>query len=147
MERKPNAEQYTTFRRTQWSMSMAVPAPPTSESGPMSSRVMSGVAGALPPAYLVDITDDHAKDRYTLNSPKMIIGRTPSADIQLKDSNVSRQHAVIQGQGGRFYLMDLGSTNTTRVNGKLLQRPWRLSPGDLVKIGNIELRYEEDPRS
>jgi Ca-activated chloride channel family protein len=147
MERKPNAEQYTTFRRTQWSMSMAMPAPPASDPGPMSSHVMSGVAGPLPPAYLLNVTDDHAHERYPLNSPKMIIGRTPSADIQLKDSNVSRQHAAIQGQGGRFYVVDLGSTNTTRVNGKLLHRPWPLSPGDLVKIGNIELRYEENPAS
>jgi Ca-activated chloride channel family protein len=40
-------------------------------------------------------------------------------------------------------VQDLGSTNGTFLNGARLERPRRLSEGDIVRIGETDLRYEE----
>lgn len=41
---------------------------------------------------------------------------------------------------------DLGSTNVTKVNGKVLgSAPTKLKPGDVMLVGDVELRYEEKP--
>ena len=71
------------------------------------------------------------------------IGRAPGNDLVLTDSLVSREHARLERfDDGRLLVIDLGSANGTLVNGKLLSSPARLEPGDLVKIGDTELRLE-----
>ena len=48
---------------------------------------------------------------------------------------------------GEFWACDLGSTNPTLLNGHpLLSKPEKLRDGDVLRIGEIELRYEEKPR-
>ena len=111
----------------------------------MSMRVVRTVAGPLPVAQLVVIAGDDLGRRIPLALPRAIIGRTSAAEIRVEDANVSRQHAMIVGQAGRFLVMDMGSTNTTQVNGQRLEKPWPLAPGDVVRVGDVELRYQEEP--
>jgi Ca-activated chloride channel homolog len=144
MERKPSQEQYQSFRRSQLGVGMDRSAPAAPESAPMSRRVLEAVAGALPRARLVTIGGDKVGDVFPLAGPSIVIGRTKAADIQIKDANISRQHSIIMGQAGRFVIADMGSTNTTLVNGKPLFKACELRPGDVVKVGDVELRYEED---
>jgi pSer/pThr/pTyr-binding forkhead associated (FHA) protein len=40
-------------------------------------------------------------------------------------------------------VLDLGSTNATLVNGKPIDKPWELGQGDVIQVGDVELRYEE----
>ena len=91
---------------------------------------------------MIVVGDDSGK-RIPLTRPRAIIGRTSAADIRVDDANVSRRHAMIVGQGGRFLVTDLGSTNPAHVNGQPLAKPWPLQPGDVVRIGDVELRYQE----
>ena len=59
----------------------------------------------------------------------------------LADPNVSRNHAEIRPQGDRFAVVDLGSTNGTRVNGvRVDQRV--LEDGDEIAFGNTRMRFE-----
>ena len=75
---------------------------------------------------------------------RLTIGRAPDNDIQLKDSSVSRRHALIQFTDGKPVLEDLGSSNRTFVNGEKVNK-LSLSNGDKLRLGRISLRlYQGD---
>jgi len=69
------------------------------------------------------------------------IGRLPECAIALDDPNVSRRHAQIRRDGPYVVVVDLGSTNGTKVNGVAV-REHRLEPGDTITIGTTTLRFE-----
>jgi serine phosphatase RsbU (regulator of sigma subunit)/pSer/pThr/pTyr-binding forkhead associated (FHA) protein len=72
-----------------------------------------------------------------------VIGRSPEADITLRDATVSRHHARIVRRGGKHVLCDLESGNGTFVNGKLIKEV-ALRSGDQIKIcGNVAIFHEE----
>jgi len=71
------------------------------------------------------------------------IGRLPECAIVLSDPNASRRHAQLRREGGAVILVDLGSTNGTRVN-TIPIREQRLSSGDQVTIGTTSLRFEAE---
>jgi Ca-activated chloride channel homolog len=146
LERKPNVEDYRAFRKTQISMVMSTETPPASQSAPMSVRLTSSVAGPLPKAALVVVSGAEAA-RYPLDQPRLVIGRTPSAQIRVNDVNVSRQHASVMAQNGVFYIVDMGSTNCTLVNQHQVRKPHALSHGDLIQVGDVVLRYVEEGRA
>lgn len=57
--------------------------------------------------------------------------------------STSRRHASFARVDGGIMVSDLGSTNGTYVNGKKIEEPVMLSPGDVVQLGGLVLRYEE----
>ena len=63
---------------------------------------------------------DIAGQRYLLTKPRTTIGRDASADIQIDDPGLSRQHFEIVWDGKRAGVRDLGSTNGTRVSGQAI---------------------------
>jgi adenylate cyclase len=66
-------------------------------------------------------------------------GRAATNHVVLADERVSRRHAVIHTQlGGEFWLLDLGSSNGTYINGRRLTKPNRLRNGDTIQIGAFE---------
>jgi pSer/pThr/pTyr-binding forkhead associated (FHA) protein len=69
------------------------------------------------------------------------IGRMPECEVVLSDQNVSRRHAEVRRQNGEFVVVDLGSTNGTRVNGTGI-RERRLADGDEITVGSSTLRFE-----
>ena len=81
------------------------------------------------------------KERISITSEPVSIGRLSSNDVVLSDSNVSRRHAELRRRGERWILADLGSTNGTLVNGKL-SREHELRNGDRVSFGTSELIFE-----
>ena len=70
------------------------------------------------------------------------IGRHGDNEIILPDSQVSRHHAEIVMQGGRWLIADLGSANGTFVNGERLTGPRVLSHDDLIRVGQTQFRVE-----
>lgn len=69
------------------------------------------------------------------------VGRE-GADVLLADRSISRQHAQVEvAKNGSVFVEDLGSTNSTRVNGVALvpRVPRVLADGDLVRFGNVSL--------
>lgn len=71
------------------------------------------------------------------------IGREPGNDVVLEDAGLSRRHCCFYHQGANTYVMDLDSTNGTRVNGEtvLIRRP--LKDGDVVQVGVTEIQFRE----
>jgi hypothetical protein len=68
------------------------------------------------------------------------IGRTPSCDCLISDPTVSRRHAELRRDDDGWTLTDLGSTNGTRVNGRLIADGAAVRPGDLVVFGAARFR-------
>jgi hypothetical protein len=70
------------------------------------------------------------------------LGRSRQCDVVLSDPNVSRQHAEIRPRGGSWVLTDLGSTNGSRINGRAVEGPEVIRPGDEIELGSTVLRFE-----
>jgi serine/threonine protein kinase len=71
----------------------------------------------------------------------VVLGRGEAATARLIDPHVSRTHCQVQVAGGKFLLKDLGSRGGTLVNGRPLAEH-ALQPGDVVRIGGTELRFQ-----
>ncbi|HEX6510397.1 MAG TPA: DUF3662 and FHA domain-containing protein [Chloroflexota bacterium] len=76
-----------------------------------------------------------------LRSPTRL-GRLADNDIVLNDKRVSRHHAEVVLQGGRWVVRDTGSTNGTALNGKIIKEA-ALKPGDRVSLGGLEVVWEQ----
>jgi len=82
-------------------------------------------------------------EEWQLNSSSLTFGRGSQNDVPLqRDEFASSKHARIEPRRDGVWLEDIGSTNGTYLNGIRLTRPKRLTPGDIVRIGETELRYE-----
>ncbi|WP_299452132.1 FHA domain-containing protein [uncultured Microscilla sp.] len=102
----------------------------------MKRTVISGGGGA--PTLMVSAGSfSHS---FSLNKPKMFIGRSEDNDITIPTQTVSGQHATITIEKGSFYLTDLGSTNGTFVNGSRVSRTI-LKSGDMIKLGAANLKF------
>jgi predicted component of type VI protein secretion system len=79
----------------------------------------------------------------TLDSAPVTVGRSGQNDVKLEgDDYASAKHARIEPRRDGVWVEDVGSTNGTFLNGIKLTRPRKLTPGDVVRIGETELRYE-----
>jgi pSer/pThr/pTyr-binding forkhead associated (FHA) protein len=73
----------------------------------------------------------------------LTIGRGGDNALVLdRDEFASGRHARIEAQRDGIWIVDLGSTNGTFVNGQRIDGRRRLRPGDVVKIGDTELQVE-----
>jgi hypothetical protein len=79
--------------------------------------------------------------RIGVGSDPIAIGRLDECEIQINDANASRRHAEIRREGNFVLIVDLSSTNGTKVNGALITQH-RLMDGDVITIGATPLRYE-----
>lgn len=80
-------------------------------------------------------------ERLQLGEAVVTIGRRPESTLQLADPNVSRNHAEIRPHGNGWVVVDLGSTNGTRVNGTRISSH-ELTEGDEVAFGNTVFSFE-----
>ena len=81
-------------------------------------------------------------ERFELARPVVTLGRALENDIVIADSRVSRFHAEIKQESGRFVLRDLGSTNGTRVASEKIDRR-ELHNGETISLGGYELTFRE----
>ena len=82
-------------------------------------------------------------DVVTLDSHALTIGRGTTNDLTLpEDEYASTRHARIEPRRDGIWVEDIGSTNGTFVNGIRLTRERRLAPGDVVRVGETDLRFE-----
>jgi Protein of unknown function (DUF3662)/FHA domain len=78
-----------------------------------------------------------------LAGERMTIGRSRDCEIVIDDPNVSRRHAEIRKTIEGWMIVDLGSTNGVKVNGRRAQEEV-LRPGDKITLGLIELGFDEE---
>jgi hypothetical protein len=79
--------------------------------------------------------------RFPLGDTPLTIGRATDATVRVSDTSASRRHAEIRPSGGGWTVVDLGSTNGTRVNGAPITER-RLQDGDTINVGDATLRFE-----
>jgi sigma-B regulation protein RsbU (phosphoserine phosphatase) len=93
-------------------------------------------------ASLVFVAGPNAGRRYKLGDGEYIIGRRSDCQIFVPDMRVSRQHARIRRERGRFWVEDLGSNNGTFVNGSKIANHTDLKHDDEITIANNRIRVE-----
>jgi pSer/pThr/pTyr-binding forkhead associated (FHA) protein len=81
-------------------------------------------------------------ERVSLGERVASIGRLPECTIPVNDPNVSRRHSEVRAMGSGYVLVDLGSTNGTKVNGLRVNGEHILTDGDIVSVGGTHLRFE-----
>lgn len=79
--------------------------------------------------------------RCRLSKRVSTMGRSRDCDVVVPDPNASRVHAEVRHIGLDYFLVDMGSTNGTEVNGQLVKRH-ALADGDTIVVGTTEIRVE-----
>jgi pSer/pThr/pTyr-binding forkhead associated (FHA) protein len=78
-----------------------------------------------------------------LDSAPVTLGRGAQNDLTLEsDDFASARHARIEPRRDGVWIEDVGSTNGTYVNGARIGKPRVLRPGDVIRVGSTDLRYE-----
>lgn len=90
---------------------------------------------------LVRVNDSFAGEEFSLSEIENTIGRTDENFILLSDQSISRQHAKIVRDGDTYTMIDLESSNGSRLNGRPLKGAKELTPGDLVEFGDVEFVF------
>lgn len=67
----------------------------------------------------------------------LLVGRLLKCDVVIEDGSVSSQHARLQLINQQLRVVDMGSTNGTRINYSVLQGAGYLLDGDTLEIGNV----------
>lgn len=98
-----------------------------------------GGGGLIQPAQMLYVIFNG--QRYPVNKEEFIIGRgAKTADLPIKDGNISRRHAAIIYQNGNYYMKDLGSTNGVEYQGRRVDGR-RIEEGDVYQLCDYELRF------
>ena len=133
----------------------ALPAPTRRAAGPPPPPMPSGAARSMPPPpppgrapaappaapAAGKLTISYQGETFPVTKDRFIIGRgKQSSDLTIKDPNVSRQHAMIEFSEGRYYIVDMGSTNGVEFNGQRVQRKV-ISEGDSFRVCDHELKF------
>ena len=80
---------------------------------------------------------------FELDASALTIGRGGQNDVPIEeDEFASARHTRFEPRRDGVWVQDRGSTNGTFVNGTQIDRPRRLAPGDVVRVGETDLRYD-----
>jgi hypothetical protein len=122
------------------------PAPPAEQSG--RTMVYSAAGRVAEPLEararaqrdsVLLLLDDK---RLVVGPTGVTLGRSSRCDVVLDDPNISRQHAELRPRGGSWVLTDLGSTNGSSVNGRRIDAPTVVKPGDEIELGTQVMTFE-----
>jgi hypothetical protein len=92
------------------------------------------------PALVVRSGGGRAGESFRPTGERTRIGRSPDCDIFLDDVTVSRNHAVLIEENGRYVVEDQGSLNGTFVNRRRIESA-PLDEGDEVQIGKYRMTF------
>lgn len=79
--------------------------------------------------------------KFELAEGETHIGRQSQNQIPIEDASISGRHCSIVREGRKYTLVDLGSTNGTRLNGASVSRV-ALKPKDIIQVGSVELMFD-----
>jgi hypothetical protein len=114
---------------------VSAPPPPPRDNRAAIDRTQ--VISAVPSTglQLVVRSGGAAGTSVPVQGTRLTAGRSGDCDLTIEDSTVSREHAAFVRRGPAWWVVDLGSTNGTRVNGaRTAEHP--LQPGDRVEFGD-----------
>jgi len=101
-------------------------------------------------AMIVQLHEGVAIKKFELGKTKLRIGRNPENDIYIDNGVVSAEHAVIETKEGEqesqdFYIKDLGSTNSTFVNGEPVTTR-KLEHNDIIRVGWNNFKFIDETK-
>jgi two-component system cell cycle response regulator len=111
---------------------------PSDESTDTASQVSPPEVGGTKCPYLLVIAGTRVGELHKLTLERTVIGRGSTAQIQITDDGISREHVAFTTDGGRVTLRDLASTNGTYCNG-LRVSTREVVDGDKVSIGSTTI--------
>lgn len=92
-------------------------------------------------AYVVVADAEGHETVFALDKAVLTFGREDKCNIVIPDKKASRKHFVIEMAGDFYNIIDAGSTNGTKVNGKKIAGTQRLAKGDTVVVGQFKITY------
>lgn len=92
-------------------------------------------------AVLIGMTSSVKGHKVDLDREEVFVGRNAQNTLTVDDSAVSGRHCSITRDGHKYTLVDLGSTNGTRLNGAPVTRAV-LKPKDIIQLGAVELMFD-----
>ena len=98
-----------------------------------------------PAARLVWERRDGRQVEFPLDGEALEVGRDEDVAIRVDEPLVSRRHARLERRGEAWVVVDLGSTNFTRVNGERVLRERELAHGDELRLGRAVCRFVREP--
>ncbi|MGF1466096.1 MAG: FHA domain-containing protein [Sandaracinaceae bacterium] len=114
---------------------------PSSSPGAISAPPPLPGAGAVAPAGLTPLFVIFNGQKLPVVKDEFIIGRgSKTADLPIKDGNISRRHAAVIWQNGAWFVKDLGSTNGVEFNGRKIDSK-RVEEGDIFQLCDYEIRF------
>lgn len=117
------------------------------ESFILRPALAGGASGqAINPGRLVVVHSQvlTVGEEFDLDSTPLTVGRGAQNDVSIEgDEFASARHVRVEPRRDGVWVSDVGSTNGTYVNGVRIDRPRKLAQGDLVRVGETELRFEE----
>ncbi len=87
-------------------------------------------------ALLVVLSGPAIGHTYSIGPDPVMLGRGEGSEVLIPDPGISRQHARIEVRGDRFYVVDLGSTNGTLVDGVRIRDAEPLRDGNRIQLGS-----------
>jgi hypothetical protein len=107
------------------------------------STLMIWNTGNLYDVILTDV-DSAARSFQAPLQNSIVVGRKQGkCDITIDyDKSISGEHCEIRTRDGKFYIVDLQSTNHTYVNDSLVLSEVEIFPGDIITLGRIKLKFE-----
>jgi pSer/pThr/pTyr-binding forkhead associated (FHA) protein len=117
------------------------------ESFILRPALAGGAIGqAINPGRLVVVHSQVLKagEEFDLDSNPLTVGRGTQNDVSIDgDEFASARHVRVEPRRDGVWVSDVGSTNGTYVNGVRIDRPRKLVQGDVVRVGETELRFEQ----
>src|SRR5688572_18488678 len=97
--------------------------------------------GARTPGALV-LLEGTGPPRVDLGTGETLLGRDPGCHVRIPDTAISHRHARVYHSDGEWFVEDLGSTNGTYLNERLLGRASPIRVGDKIAVGRsiLEVR-------
>lgn len=134
-EEELRAGDFEIVSRTEKATGEPAPARPTVPAAPSRQPVR------LQPVLDID------GQRYSLNAPSIVLGRSSEADILIEDTGVSRRHLEIRTGNGVTHAVDMGSTNGSYVNGQRVSGSTELTDGSTITMGRTKIIFRLLPAS
>ncbi len=94
-----------------------------------------------PFGILILVEKERYSKEYQLDDVVHRVGRLPNCHVQLEHASVSRNHGEIIRQGKKYIVVDRGSPNKIRVNGRIVESEAVLRHGDEVRFGEVRLLF------
>src|SRR5919107_6210405 len=93
------------------------------------------------------VTPDGKATPVQLSSPRMALGRSATNELSFpEDNGLSRQHLIFEKQDDGWVVTDVGSKNGTVVNGRRIECPTLLKPGDQILAGHLTMIFDSPSR-